>query len=427
MVRTLTGADPWGAFVAARYRWRMSSPVDPPSTVMLMPRSRVALFALACGITVANLYYAQPLLPLISKDLGVPQGRTALVVTAAQIGYLLGLLLLVPLGDRLVRRRLVPFVMAADALCLLAAAAAPHLTLLIVATVLVGICSTSAMILVPFAATLADPERRGRVTGTIMSGLLLGILLARVFSGLLAQVTTWRTVYLVASVMMALLGLFLFLRLPSEEPRPAIRYHQLLASVVHYFRSERLLQLRAVYGGLVFATFSVIWTSLAFLLAGAPYHYSEGVIGLFGLFGMGGALVASYSGHLADRGMERHVTGGCLLLLVASVVLMGLGAHHLVPLIIGLVLADLAIQAVHIQNQQLVFAIDPPARSRINTGYMVVYFLGGAIGSATAGAAWQFDQWAGVVTLGLFYSGLALMIWIFASFASMRRSVAVPG
>ena len=390
----------------------------------MMPRGRVALFALACGVTVANLYYAQPLLPLISKDLGVPEGRTALVVTAAQVGYLLGLFFLVPLGDRLIRRRLVPWVMAADAVCLLAASVAPHFTVLMVATVLVGLCSTSAMILVPFAAHLADPDRKGPGTGTIMSGLLLGILLARVLSGVLAQLTSWRTVYLLAAAAMALLGLLLYLRLPAEDPRPAISYHELLISVARYFRAEPLLRLRAAYGGLVFATFSVIWTSLAFLLAGDPYNYSEGVIGLFGLFGVAGALAATLSGHLADRGWERRVTGGCLALLVVSVALMGLGAHHLAPLIIGLVLADLAIQSVHIQNQQLIFGIDPPARSRINTGYMVTYFFGGAIGSATAGAAWQFDQWAGVITLGLMYAGAALLLWIATA---VRPGVSRPG
>ncbi|MEI7859770.1 MAG: MFS transporter [Acidimicrobiales bacterium] len=378
----------------------------------MMPRGRVALFALACGVTVANLYYAQPLLPLISKDLGVPEGRTALVVTAAQVGYLLGLFFLVPLGDRLVRRRLVPWVMAADAVCLLAASIAPDFSVLMVATVLIGLCSTSAMILVPFAAHLADPERKGRVTGIIMSGLLLGILLARMLSGVLAQLTNWRTVYLVAAGAMVLLGLLLYLRLPNEEPRPVIRYHDLLISVAHYFGSEPLLRLRAAYGGLVFATFSVIWTSLAFLLAHDPYNYSAGIIGLFGLFGLAGALAATLSGHLADRGWERQVTGGCLALLVISVALMGLGAHHLAPLIIGLVLADLAIQSVHIQNQQLIFGIDPPGRSRINTGYMVTYFFGGAIGSATAGLAWEFAQWEGVITLGLFYAGAALLLWI---------------
>ena len=223
---------------------------------------------------------------------------------------------------------------------------------------------------------------------------------------------------------MALRGLLLYPRRPAEDPRPAISYHELLISVARYFRAEPLLRLRAAYGGLVFATFSVIWTSLAFLLAGDPYNYSEGVIGLFGLFGVAGALAATLSGHLADRGWERRVTGGCLALLVVSVALMGLGAHHLAPLIIGLVLADLAIQSVHIQNQQLIFGIDPPARSRINTGYMVTYFFGGAIGSATAGAAWQFDQWAGVITLGLMYAGAALLLWIATA---VRPGVSRPG
>ncbi|MCX6371304.1 MAG: MFS transporter [Solirubrobacterales bacterium] len=297
---------------------------------VIMTRGLVALFAVACGVCVANLYYSQPLLPLISDNLGSSAGSTALVVTAAQIGYLLGLLFFVPLGDMLVRRRLIPFVMAADAVFLVATAFAPSLYFLIAVTVFVGVAATSAQILVPFAASLAEPERRGSVTGTVMSGLLLGILLARVFSGLIAEVTSWRPVYLIAAALMAILAVVLHRRLPDEEARPAITYGALLRSVANYFRSQRLLQLRSAYGGLVFATFSVIWTSLAFLLVRPPYNYSAATIGLFSLFGVAGALAAAFSGRLADRGWEHRVTGGGLLLLVVSVALLDVGSHELI-------------------------------------------------------------------------------------------------
>jgi predicted MFS family arabinose efflux permease len=371
----------------------------------------VALFAVACGISAANLYYAQPLLPRISRDLHVGSGTAALVITAAQIGYGIGLALIVPLGDILIRRRLVPLILVIAAAALLAASAAPNVTLLIVAVTVAGLCSVAAQILVPFAASLATDQQRGRVVGTVMSGLLLGILLARTFSGLIAEAAGWRTVYVVAGgVVLALSGI-LHLRLPGEQRRPSMVYSELLGSVVHLMRTEPVLRLRSAIGGLAFATFNVIWTSLAFLLVSAPYHYGQAVIGLFGLLGAAGALAASFSGRLADRGLERWVTGGSLLVTLGSIALLAVGAHQLWALIAGIVIGDLGIQAVHIQNQQLIFALEPSARSRLNTGYMVTYFIGGAVGSATTGLAYAARGWSGVIALGLVYSGAGLALW----------------
>ena len=186
-------------------------------------------------------------------------------------------------------------------------------------------------------------------------------------------------------------------------------------------RSEPLLRLRSVFGALAFATFNVVWTSLAFLLAGAPYHYSEAVIGLFGLLGAAGALAASFSGRLADRGLERWVTGGSLILMAGSMTLLALGAHHLWALMVGILVVDLAIQSVHVQNQQLIFGIDPAARSRLNTGYMVSYFIGGAIGSATTGLAYAAGGWSSVILLGVGYSGVALLLWLAGTAITLGR------
>ncbi|HUY65703.1 MAG TPA: MFS transporter [Acidimicrobiales bacterium] len=372
----------------------------------------VALFAVSCGISAANLYYAQPLLPQISRDLHVGSGQVALVITAAQIGYGIGLALIVPLGDILVRRRLVPGILLVAAAALFAASLAPDIVILIVAVTIAGLCSVAAQILVPFAASLAGDRERGRVVGAVMSGLLLGILLARTFSGLIAQAAGWRTVYVVAGGVVLVLSALLDRRLPGEDRRPSMVYSELLGSVIHLMRTEPLLRLRSAIGGLAFATFNVIWTSLAFLLAASPYHYGEAVIGLFGLLGAAGALAASFSGRLADRGLERWVTGGSLLIIVGSIGLLAIGAHQLWALIAGIVVGDLGIQAVHIQNQQLIFGIDPSARSRLNTGYMVTYFIGGAVGSATTGLAYAADGWPGVIVLGACYSGLGLALWL---------------
>ena len=392
-----------------------------------MTTGMVALFAVACGISAANLYYAQPLLPLIGRNLHTGSGSTALVITAAQVGYGLGLALIVPLGDILIRRRLVPGILAVAAGALLVAAAAPSIIVLIAAVAVAGLCSVAAQILVPYAAELASDEQRGRVVGTVMSGLLLGILLARTFSGLIAEVSGWRTVYVVACVMVVTLAAVLNRRLPAEGPRPSMVYSQLLASVVHLMRTEPVLRLRAALGALAFATFNVIWTSLAFLLVAAPYHYSEAVIGLFGLLGAAGAAAASFSGRLADRGAERWVSGGSLALIVASMGLLALGSHHLWALIVGILLADLGIQAVHIQNQHLIFAIQPSARSRLNTGYMVAYFVGGAIGSASTGVVYGIGGWSDVVVLGLVFAGAGLILWASSEVLRLRRSRSVDG
>ena len=377
-----------------------------------MTPAMVLLFAAATGIAVANLYYAQPLLPTIARSFHASSGATALIVTGSQVGYGLGLALLVPLGDMLVRRRLVPGILVVSAAALFVAAAAPTLIVLIAAAAVAGVCSVAAQILVPFGAHLADDTTRGQVVGAIMSGLLIGVLLARTFSGLIAQVAGWRAVYVVGGALVLALVAILARTLPAEDARPHLDYRELLGSVVHLMRTEPTLQLRSAFGGLLFAAFGVLWTSLAFLLSKSPYHYSEAVIGLFGLLGASGALMASLSGRLADRGHERLVTGVALALTAGSFGLLFLGGHQLWALIAGIVVADLGIQSVHIQNQQLIFAIDPNARSRINTGYMVCYFVGGAIGSSTAGIVWSGSGWTGEVILGAGYSGAALALWL---------------
>ena len=386
-----------------------------------MPPWMVALFAVACGVAAANLYYAQPLLPLISKELGAGSGTTALVITAAQIGYGLGLALIVPLGDMVIRRRLVPGILLVAALALFTASAAPDIVVLIAAVAVAGVCSVAAQILVPYAATLASEQQRGRVVGTVMSGLLIGILLARTFSGLIAEAAGWRAVYVSAGVLVLVLTVVLARWMPPEGKRESLVYARLLGSVVHLMRTEPLLRLRSAIGALAFATFNVVWTSLAFLLVGPPYRYSEAVIGLFGLLGAAGALAASFSGRLADRGLERWVTGGSLVLIVGSMGLLALGSDRLWALVAGILVADLGIQAVHIQNQHLIFSIDPAARSRLNTGYMVSYFIGGAVGSAATGVAYGTGGWPAVVVLGCCFSGAGLFLWAGAQLVRAGR------
>ncbi len=397
-----------------------------PANGKVMTPPMVALFAVACGVSAANLYYAQPLLPQIAHGLHAGTSETALVITAAQIGYGCGLALIVPLGDVLVRRRLVPALLVMAAAALGVAAVAPNIGVLIGAVATAGVCSVGAQVLVPFSATLAGDAERGRVVGTVMSGLLIGILLARTFSGLIAEAAGWRTVFVVAALVVLGMAALLNRRLPGEQPRPHLIYADLLRSVVRLVATEPVLRLRSAIGALTFATFNVIWTSLAFLLVGSPYHYTEAVIGLFGLLGAAGALAASFSGRLADRGFERWVSGSSLVVVSGAFGLLALGRHDLWALILGILVADAGLQAVHIQNQQLIFAIDPAARSRLNTAYIVIYFVGGAVGSATTGAAFASGGWAAVVFLGTAYASATVVLWAVSELTGIGHRRVVP-
>ena len=383
----------------------------PPGVAPGLRPGLTALLAIGAGVSVANLYYAQPLLASIASSFHATAGRAALVVTAAQIGYGAGLILLVPLGDILARRRLVPVVLVGATVSLLVAAVAPDIAVLALGVGLAGLCSVATQILVPFAAHLASPADRGRAVGTVMSGLLIGILLARTVAGLIAQVAGWRAVFVAGALAVAIIAAVLAWRLPAEEQRQPVRYRALMRSVVQLVASEPVLRRRAAIGACIFAAFNVVWTDLAFLLAGPPYRYSRAVIGLFGLLGAGGALVAAASGRLADRGWERRATFGGLVLTTGAFALLALGRSELAALMIGVVVVDLGIQAVHIQNQHLIFGLDDAARSRLNTAYMVAYFAGGAVGSSAAGAAYASHGWAGSVLLGVAFAAAALAIW----------------
>jgi predicted MFS family arabinose efflux permease len=367
----------------------------------LLSRAMVLLFAVACGVSVANLYYAQPVLDTLAKSFGTSSGTAGLVVTSAQIGYALGLAFLVPLGDLLARRWLVPVVLVVTAGGLLASAAAPDIGVLIAVGLVVGAGSVAAQLLVPMAASLADDEHRGRVVGVVMSGLLLGILLARTVSGVVAQASSWRVVYLMAAAMTAVLAVVLGRLLPREGERPRLGYGTLLRSAARLLVTESLLRRRAVFGALGFAAFSVFWTTMAFVLAGAPYHFDDLTIGLFGLVGAAGALCANLAGRWADRGWTKSTTLVFAGLIAVSFLPLWWGRHNLAMLIVGILVLDVGVQGLQVTNQSLIYRLAPGARSRINSAYMVCYFAGGAIGSALGGAIYERHRWAGVCVLGV--------------------------
>lgn len=382
------------------------------STAPRLSRRVVLVFAFACGAAVANLSYAQPLLDAIARDLHTSTATAGLLVTATQMGYATGLLFIVPLGDLLERRALILFTLCGTTLALLAAAASPNVAALAAAGLVIGVTSVVAQVIVPFAATLAGDAERGRVVGTVMSGLLIGSLLARTFSGVIAQVGGWRTVYVVAAGVMLLLIGVLARELP-RRPRSAqgLTYGGLLRSVLALLRSEPVLRRRAAYGGLVFAAFSVFWTSIAFVLARPPYGYTEAAIGVFGLVGVAGALSASFAGRLADRGRTRAATGAFLLLLLLAFGLNALGGTSLLALLAGVTLLDFGVQGTHITNQSLIYALHPEARSRLTAAYMTTYFLGGALGSAASATVYSTVGWGGVCLVGALVALAALALW----------------
>lgn len=373
----------------------------------------VFILAVACGVTVANLYWAQPLLDTLARAFHSNTTAAGMVITVTQIGYAAGLVFLVPLGDFFERKRLIVSILLLTAVSLVMAAVSPTMHLFLIASLVIGVTSVVAQILVPFAATLAKEHERGKVVGQVMSGLLIGILLARTVAGFISEYAGWRSVFGLAAFLMVVLSVVLGMSLPVHKPELKISYAGLLISVWHLVRTESVLRIRSVYGALVFANFSVLWTSLTFLLAGSHYHFSDAVIGLFGLAGAAGAMNANLAGRWADKGWSNKTTIAFQVINLMAFGLMWFGTENIIPLIVGIVLLDAGVQGTHITNQSEIYKVRPDARSRITTAYMATYFFGGAVGSATSAAVYQAHGWTGVSYLGMGFSMLAVLFWIF--------------
>jgi predicted MFS family arabinose efflux permease len=377
-----------------------------------IPRRLVLVMAVAAGLAVANNYYAQPLLATIARYLHVGNAAAGFLITVNQIGYAVGLVAVVPLGDLLERRRLVTALLGLSVLALTAAAFSPTLAALAGAGLAIGLTSVVAQIIVPFAASLAAEHERGRVVGTVMSGLLIGILLARTVSGFVGDAFGWRAIYALAAVLMVGLVGVLWHELPDYRERHAFSYPQLLRSVWRLIKEERVLRYRSVYGACVFAAFSVFWTTAAFLLSGQPYQYSNRIIGLFGLFGVAGVAAASVAGRFADRGWARGQTAALLLCTLVSWLPIALGGYHLAPLVLGIVLMDIGVHGTQITNQSEIYRLNPSARSRLTTAYMAAYFVGGAGGSLAGALLYDAFGWSGVCCAGAAFIVVALVTWM---------------
>jgi predicted MFS family arabinose efflux permease len=378
-------------------------------------RGLVLMLAGGTGATVANMYYAQPLLHTLGSAFRVSTGTSGLLVTISQVGYVVGLAFLVPLGDLVERRALITNSMLCVAVAQAVACVAPSLAVFAGSLLVVGVLTFVAQVIVPMSSHLAAEHERGKVVGTVMSGLLLGVLASRTLSGLIADEFGWRTVFGAAAVLMLALALVLRRALPKVQPTSSLPYGAALRSILTLVREEPVLRQRMLLGACSMGCFSVLWTSLAFLLSGvhgSHYHYSNAVIGLFGLAGIAGAGAAQFAGRLADRGHGLMVTTGALTVLLLSWGVLYLGHSSVIVLIIGIMALDLGAQGTQISNQAAIYALQPDARSRITTAYMVAYFLGGTALSAVTGALYAADGWGAVCLLGAATSVVSLAAWL---------------
>jgi predicted MFS family arabinose efflux permease len=369
----------------------------------------VWLLATTVGVVVANIYYVQPLLADIAQTFGLTVTKAGAIAMLSQVGTAVGMFLFVPLGDKFERRWLITVLMLGSFAALLFFAAAPNVACLAAASFAVGAFAANVHVVVPFAAHLASDEQRGRVVGTMVGGILFGVLLARTFSGLIGALFGWRAVYGIAAA--GILGLAAILRtqLPKSPPAFVISWPDLMKSTLHLARRHALLRESALLGAMCFAAFSAFWTTLIFLLESPAYHYGSAVAGFFGLVGALGAAGAPTFGHLASKHGPRATIRVALWLGMGSFILMRFIGKHFAGLIVSVILMDLGIQIAHISNQTRIYSIDPAARSRLNMVYMSCYFVGGALGSYLGAVCWHAAGWTGVCAFGAGVLCLALL------------------
>jgi predicted MFS family arabinose efflux permease len=369
------------------------------------------LFAVASGAAVGNLYWAQPLLDAIAHDFHAAPAEAGWLVTATQLGYAVGILLIVPLGDVLDRRRLIAVMMLASVVVLLACALAPSFVFLLVALCLLGVTTITGQILTPLAGDLAEERQRGRVLGTVVAGILTGILASRTISGLVATLGGWRAVYAGAAVVVVVLGVLLWRTLPPLERKARVPYPKLIASVGAVIVKERAVRWTLALSTTGFAAFTLFWTSLTFLLAGPPFHYPVAAIGLFGLVGIAGAVTAQRAGRLHDRGLSLPATGVAWVLVLASFVLAGFAGASVWLVVAVVFILDVAIQGQNVLNQTRLLSLSHEARSRLNTAYVTSNFIGGAIGSGAAALLWAAGGWTAIAVAGMVMSCWGLGVW----------------
>jgi predicted MFS family arabinose efflux permease len=377
-----------------------------------LSRMRLAVMTVAAGVSIANLYYNQPLLEQMEADLHAQAATAGLVPTLTQLGYALGMLFLVPLGDMLQRRRLVLAFTLFAALACAAVAASPSLPVLLGASFLLGLVNMTPQLLIPFAAQLSPPQERGRVVGLMVSGVLLGVLLSRTVAGFVGATFGWRMMFVLASVLLlAVLGL-LFLILPVTSPSYRGRYVSLLASVCQLVVEQPVLREACWFGAMLFGAFMAFWANLIHLLAQPPLHLGAPAVGLYGLLGAGATLAGPLIARVAGRGSARNMAGAMAVLTLVSFVPLWLGGSSLFWIAVGVLGMDLGVQLAHISNQTRIVGLVEGAQSRIQTAYMTCYFAGGGLGAAVGSLAWEHGGWPGVCWSAMLMALLPVIRWL---------------
>jgi len=377
----------------------------------LLKRGHIVLMAICTGLIVANIYYCQPLIVLVSKGFGVPESKAGSIAFFTQAGYALGLLFFVPLGDKVERKSQIVWMSAFAVGALVLAALSPSLLSLQIASLLIGATSVIPQLILPLAANLASSARTGKIIGVIMSGLLIGILLSRTLSGFIGAWLGWRGMYWIAAGITFVLLLIMRSAFPTSRPAFAGSYASLLRSLVTLVREQPLLREAACINALGFATFGMFWTTMVLHLSGAPFHFSSNLIGLFGLAAAAGALAAPLVGGSADKRSPRIAIGYGIGILLLSFIIFYYWGNLVSAMIIGIILLDLAMQSIHISNQSRVYALLPGARNRLNTVYMTVSFMGTSLGSAIGLMVWDKTGWSGVCVTGMLLAVAALGVY----------------
>lgn len=375
-----------------------------------LSRLLILVMAISCGATVANLYYIQPLLANIAETFHVTQVSIGFAAMLTQFGYATGMIVILPLGDIKERRKLIVTMLLLSACSLVSLSFSFNISVLLISSFAVGFTSIIPQLIIPLAAQLSEQRQRGEIIGTIMSGLLIGILVSRTFSGILGGYFGWRIVYLIAAILMIVLMLSLRKMIPLSAPVSDLKYTQLLKSMTKLIKSEPVLREAALNGALMFAAFSAFWTSLIFLLEGPHYHLGSVAAGLFGLVGISGALAAPLVGRIADKKGPKFAIGIGIMAVMISYLFFFLFEFKIGGLVLGVILLDLGVQSCNVCNQTRVTSINEETRNRLNTIYMVSFFLGGASGSFLGSFSYAHFGWYGVCVFGLATQLIAIVV-----------------
>ena len=374
------------------------------------------LLGLSCGLIVANIYYSQPLISPISTYLNMSTSTGSLIVTLNQLGYGLGLLFLVPLADIVSNKRLISILLIITAIALLGMVTTPFISILIISALLIGIGASSVQILVPYAAHMAPENIRGQVVGNVMSGLMAGIMLARPFASVLAQFFIWQMVFYVSAILMILILLLLSIKLPQRTPATKTNYFSLLSSMGKIWKNTPMLRRRSLYHFFLFAAFSLFWTTIPLLLSSSTYNFNQGEIALFSFAGAAGVIASPIAGKVADRGFIRGATITSMILVALCFIIPYLAPFgskmSIVFFIVAAILLEFGVTTNLVVGQRVIYSLAPELRSRLNGIYMVVFFMGGAFGSAVGGHAYSYGGWTLSATTGLVLPIIAVIYFM---------------